>query len=182
MFECTKAYRNDETFRCIVRKIFGLAFLPEFEIFRGYSMIKNELISLNITNINGFFDYIERTYIGRYNDKLFIEPLYKHNFWNINETIVFNIPRSINSLESWHKSIKKKWGFIILILLIGLKLYYLRRNYIVLIIKAKSGQYETLRIDMDKEHRLQMIVREYENFGLEDFFLNLLKIYKWKMD
>ena len=66
-------------------------------------------------------------------------------------------------------------GYIIRILLIGCSWLEEEEINRFILIKCKSGDYEIFKVDLLKEHRLKIIVQKYENLGLDDFLISLLK-------
>ena len=95
-------YKNmvDEEFRTNIRMLPSLAFVPIADIITAFEDLSqhcqhNEQIIL---------DYFETTYIGELRRGRRRAPLFAHEFWNINQRVVDNLPRTTNALEGWHRS------------------------------------------------------------------------------
>ncbi|KAL3106486.1 hypothetical protein niasHT_011863 [Heterodera trifolii] len=78
----------------------ALAFTPEQDIINNF----NGLAEFSVQNAGDdqanlqFLDYFEKTWIGRPGRR----PLFLHAMWNSRDVTLQNLPRTINSVESWH--------------------------------------------------------------------------------
>ncbi|RNA13053.1 hypothetical protein BpHYR1_050011 [Brachionus plicatilis] len=65
-----------------------------------------EIKNIAPSNINSLLDYFEKYYIGKLKkDSISVRavPLFPIHIWNINDRVLHDLPRTNNSLESWHK-------------------------------------------------------------------------------
>ena len=56
-----------------------------------------------------FLEYMENTWIGRHRRN----PLFPKEMWNAKDITEFQLPRTTNSIESWHKILQNTFGFTI---------------------------------------------------------------------
>ena len=74
-------YKNNDSIRYIIRKYLNLSFVPLGEIYLQYHYLKEEaLANTNLKNLNEFFNYLEYTYIGRFDNDNFIFPIFPLEF------------------------------------------------------------------------------------------------------
>jgi len=53
-----------------------------------------------------FLEYMENTWIGRHRRN----PLFPKEMWNAKDITEFQLPRTTNSIESWHKILQNTFG------------------------------------------------------------------------
>ncbi|KAM0674713.1 hypothetical protein GVAV_001903 [Gurleya vavrai] len=59
-----------------------------------------------------FFNYFEKNYIGKYDsaNNIFIQGKFPISFWSCYSRVLYDMPRTINNLEAWHRTINKRAG------------------------------------------------------------------------
>ncbi|KAG0435687.1 hypothetical protein DMUE_4592 [Dictyocoela muelleri] len=78
----SKVYRDKPDIKSIFRKILNLTFFPIKDCYEEYLNIRVESQILNVyDDLVGFFEYFEKTYIGRFEDRQFIQQSYPIEFW-----------------------------------------------------------------------------------------------------
>lgn len=165
-------YKHNIKMKKKFKQIFNLVFVPVDFLKIEYYKLKNSF-AFNDDKVESFFNYFEHTYIGTET----VEPKYGLNFWNCSERVKFNIPRTINSLEAWHRSLNSKFNVShpnICKLIDVLKMENERVR--IEIAQSKNCSIFSKKI-LYKEERLRRIInsyRFYEEFEffnvLEDFF------------
>ena len=93
-------YMVDEEFRTNIRMLPSLAFVPIADIITAFEDLSQHCQH----NEQVILDYFETTYIGELRRGRRRAPLFAHEFWNINQRVVDNLPRTTNALEGWHRS------------------------------------------------------------------------------
>jgi hypothetical protein len=83
-----------------------LAFLPIEDVIVGFEIVKSKAPA----SFKKMFDYIERTYVGRYRENKknitkWKKPRFDLKSWNVRDRVILNLPRTQNNQESWHGSI-----------------------------------------------------------------------------
>ncbi|CAF1137041.1 unnamed protein product [Brachionus calyciflorus] len=84
------------------RKVQALAFVPSEDVITGFEMIKIE----STDKSNFFLTYVEINYIGPIKKDKRSSPRFPIEFWNLNERVKQDLPRTNNNVESWHSRIK----------------------------------------------------------------------------
>ena len=96
-------YINCDEYKRILRKYMALAFVPIEHINACFELISTELLALDHNeNHERFIIYFENTWIGRPVQR----PLYQHDMWNARNVTEVHLPRTTNSLETWHNNIQ----------------------------------------------------------------------------
>lgn len=95
-------FNNDPAVTLGYRRIKALPFLKLNHVIRGFKLIANEVPS-NFKPLNDFF---EEYYIGKLvnnSNSMRVKPNFPKELWNVYERTLEGIPRTNNSLKSWHK-------------------------------------------------------------------------------
>ncbi|KAG0439540.1 hypothetical protein DMUE_2360 [Dictyocoela muelleri] len=104
-----RIYNDNVSIRNLFRSVLNLAFFPTDNCLEEYKNIKEDAKFLNEHDkMEQFFDYFERTYIGRFIDRKFISPQYSIEFWSCYKRVLFHIPRTTNSVESLHSLLNRR--------------------------------------------------------------------------
>ena len=96
-------YMNNTNFNEYIRKILSLCFLPAEKVFDIFTQLKAKKNEFKEINMESFFKYLEDTYFGKIINNIYVYPLYDIKYWSINNFIKLNLPRTINTAESWHR-------------------------------------------------------------------------------
>lgn len=97
-----KLYAVDEEIRKIFKFLQALAFVPKKDVIICLNHIKSNCPSKFMPMLN----YFEKYYVGnlkKNSHSIRHVPLYPIDLWNIHDRIINSLPRTNNSLESWHK-------------------------------------------------------------------------------
>ena len=101
-FGLVKLYASDGEIRKNFKFLQALAFVPKKDVIFCLNQIK-----ANCPNkFKPMLNYFEKYYVGNLKkDSLSIRhvPMFTIDLWNIHDRIVNGLPRTNNSLESWHK-------------------------------------------------------------------------------
>ena len=101
-----KHYFSDESFRKSYRLMQSLAYLPEEDVIEGFLKVKQN-INENFVEI---LEYFERVYVGN------LKPLsrtarcnarFPISTWNLYKRVINKMPKTNNSVESWHSQISQ---------------------------------------------------------------------------
>ena len=97
-----RLYTNDDYFRTLIKSFSALAFVTPQQIPDAFESLANELIEnfgddeMN----NSFLEYFMKTWVGRRVPRR--NPLYPIDMWNCQDISLEGLPRTTNSVESWH--------------------------------------------------------------------------------
>ncbi|KAG0432438.1 hypothetical protein DMUE_5500 [Dictyocoela muelleri] len=105
-------YLQNIAFKLDVRKIILLAFSPSTNISLAYAKIKEAMnISHEYPRLNDFFDYIEKMYIPlKHSIESEKSSTFSPHDWSVYERLKFNIPRTNNVAERWHRGLNDSIG------------------------------------------------------------------------
>lgn len=95
-------FSESKEFRISFRRVQCLAFLNLEEVDAVFIMIKSSSPVQLIT----FLNYVEKYYIGTLKQgrkSCRNQPMFPKKIWNVHERTLKDLPRTNNSLESWHK-------------------------------------------------------------------------------
>ncbi|CAF0789106.1 unnamed protein product [Brachionus calyciflorus] len=95
-------FNEDPLVRLAYRRIKSLPFLKVKHVIKAFKQIVKE----SPDSFEPFLDYFEKFYIGELvegSNSLRGVPTYAREFWNVYDQTLAGIPRTNNSLESWHK-------------------------------------------------------------------------------
>ena len=95
-----KSWFKDEKLRLTFRKTQALAFVKEEDVRACFQLIKDEAPK----SAKSFLTYIENNYVGSESKK----PRFQIDFWNLHNRVKLELPRTNNSIESWHSRISKE--------------------------------------------------------------------------
>ena len=172
-------YKNSDAIRKIIRKCLNLSFVPLGEIYSQYHYLKEEaLANTNLKNLNEFFNYLEYTYIGRFDNDNFTFPVFPLEFWTCHDRIKQTIPRTTNSVEAWHRSINQSATvahpniarFVELMKNNEHSIYYD-------LIQISFGKYVPVSENPKKELHLKIVGENYYNYDEKSFFEALDMVY-----
>jgi hypothetical protein len=101
-----EAYHTNSEFSMLMKKLFGLAFVPPSDVPTAFMDIRN---STNFRqsdpelhkDIQTFFSYMENTYVGR----RYSHPLFPVHYWNVHDRTMKKLPRTNNTVEAWNRRI-----------------------------------------------------------------------------
>lgn len=99
-------YQESEEFAVHVRMIAALAFVPLRDVVRAFEELQ-EHVSREVDPV---LMYFEDSYIGRKRGRHRVEPMFKHNIWNVNERALNDLPKTNNNVEGWHRKMKTAMG------------------------------------------------------------------------
>jgi hypothetical protein len=98
-------YNKESSFRKSFNMLQALAFLPEDDVIFGFDYLKSQINE----NFKDILKYVEKNYIGKLKigkdgEVTRANPRFPINSWNLHERVLKNLPRTNNSVESWHGS------------------------------------------------------------------------------
>jgi hypothetical protein len=104
---CEVKWRNFNC-RTVFRKIECLAFIPTSSVINGFKLIRDTASSYFHSFLD---DYFEKYYIGSEVDvdvngkniKKRKVPSFPISLWSVYDRLIKNLPKTNNSIESWHK-------------------------------------------------------------------------------
>ncbi|CAF1048125.1 unnamed protein product [Brachionus calyciflorus] len=113
-------------------------------------------------------EYFENYYIGKLKKNSMSireEPIFKPKFWNVFDRIEADLPRTNNSLESWHKNFEKHPTVN------GLIRTRLEQNYTDIIIdQLESGDcYEKKKKQLIKDNKIKFLCNNYKSEKILEF-------------
>jgi len=99
---------RDFNCRTVFRKIECLAFIPTSSVINGFKLIRDTASSYFHSFLD---DYFEKYYIGSEVDvdvngkniKKRKVPSFPISLWSVYDRLIKNLPKTNNSIESWHK-------------------------------------------------------------------------------
>ena len=113
-----------------------------------------------------FFDYFERNYLGRYENREFKFPSYSVEFWSCYERILFDIQRTNNSCEGWHSYLNKHAGTSHPYIARFVELLRNSENltHFQLLQLSHGSNLSIPDICLKHEYKLKTVVKNYRNF------------------
>lgn len=93
-------YTADDEFRAQVKSLLALAFLPVELVAPSF----DDLIETYPPELYNLSTYFEETYIGRKMRNGRRQPRFPISMWNMSDRLQNGLPRTNNSVESWHSS------------------------------------------------------------------------------
>lgn len=164
-------YGNDFEFNTMIKKFVALAFCRVNDVYDRYNVLADELLTnFGDTDENqNFIQYFENTWVGRARRN----PLFSIEMWNCLNMTEIHLPRTNNSVESFHKSFQTAFAChhpTIFKLLEALLNEQVRVNSIYVRLEAN----EILPLYTRKEYqnanqRLLAIIENYENVSADDY-------------
>jgi hypothetical protein len=109
----TTQYKQNMEIRKVIRMLLNLVFVPENNVRILFLKIKQYLQEKNLeSSLDSFVKYFEETYIGIFeSDVETKKALFSIRTWSTYTKILKNASRTTNSVESWHRNIKKDRKF-----------------------------------------------------------------------
>ena len=94
------SYVNDNNIRAKIKSLSALVFLPVSDVPNAY----DELVESFPDELQDVASYFENTYVGRRMRTAYRrhQPRFKIPMWNITQRLANGLPRTNNSVESWH--------------------------------------------------------------------------------
>ena len=170
----TRRYGTDETFSSAIRHIPCLAFLETSEIPDAF----NEIISLLPVECNNIIRWFDKYYANgmiqerRRNDEIVIRrPLFPPEMWSVCDINIFPLPRTQNSVESWHRRrqclLDRNSGIFSLINTIQKE----QAAVEITLEKFANGEPPKKQVKKDrlKEERIQRIMRNRQEYNIIHF-------------
>jgi hypothetical protein len=175
-FKLVEEYKNNQIFKCLVRKMMCLAFLNEKDIDCAWIILKEKMLQNKREGVESFIQYFEKTWIGLLESDVSKEqmPIFSKKLWNVRERVLSGLPRTSNNAEGWHSSLNKKSRCchpnIAYLIQIMLNVEELNR---IEIIQLKSGCLSSQNKKYKKEYNLFTIIKN-QNFWSVEKFLDLI--------
>lgn len=154
-----------------------MSFVPTKNVESIWNKIEREIVKLENVHLSKFAEYFKRTYIGEKDEfGIFIyKPTYNITFWNLYDRVINFLPRTINGVESWHRTLNKIGEIshpnIAKFIEIIQKMEEISRFTIG---RLEGGKFSSCRVDIKKEWDLRMIVVNFHIFNTEAVFFELL--------
>uniref|UniRef100_A0A914KLN5 FLYWCH-type domain-containing protein n=2 Tax=Meloidogyne TaxID=189290 RepID=A0A914KLN5_MELIC len=164
-------YGQEQEYAAALKKFSVLAFCdvqdvrPRFE-----HLADNFLEQFGDTQPHQFFlEYMENTWIGRHRRN----PLFPKEMWNAKDITEFQLPRTTNSIESWHKILQNTFGCLhpnFFRFMDGILNENLRANAICVKLDASEEVPIYSRVEyMQSNQRLLNIINDYQNRDEVDY-------------
>ncbi|KAK0401121.1 hypothetical protein QR680_015601 [Steinernema hermaphroditum] len=101
-------YANDVQYNVHLRKFSALAFCKEQDVLVRYSQLATQLLrDYGVSDGHeNFLEYFENTWVGRTTRR----PRYEISMWNCKSVTELELPRTNNSVESWHNAFQGAMG------------------------------------------------------------------------
>ncbi|KAK0401778.1 hypothetical protein QR680_015965 [Steinernema hermaphroditum] len=101
-------YANDVQYNVHLRKFSALAFCKEQDVLVRYSQLATQLLrDYGVSDAHeNFLEYFENTWVGRTTRR----PRYEISMWNCKSVTELELPRTNNSVESWHNAFQGAMG------------------------------------------------------------------------
>ncbi|CAF0918334.1 unnamed protein product [Brachionus calyciflorus] len=172
-------YYSDDLFRKSYRMMQSLAYLPEKDMIEGFLFLSKSSPS----SFKPMLNYLEKNYIGllKPNSKTSrLKPRFPIQTWNLYDRVLKELPRTNNSVESWHSQIqynvKRKLKIEALIDLLRDEQSKVETE----LVKVRMGEVnQRKQSSIQKDRRILKKLKEYngdfESF-LRDFSLNLIDL------
>ncbi|CAF0766296.1 unnamed protein product [Brachionus calyciflorus] len=166
----TKRYCSDGNIRKAFRCLQSLVFVPKKDVVYSFMELKK-----NCPNgILSVYNYFEKNYIGclKTNSVSVRKvPLFPIHIWNMSDRVVNDLPRTNNSLESWHKQFeldtKKHQSVFKLIEQFRLE----QQNTDVLSSQLTSGDfYKRKKKEANRDEAIKKLVKEFKRECLMNWF------------
>lgn len=165
-------YGNDIEYNRGLKKFIALAFCDKDDVFNRYEFLAAQFLDrFGDSNVHqDFLEYYENTWVGRPRRN----PLFGIAMWNCKEITEEFLPRTNNSVESWHHAFQQAVGchhptfFKFMDALIKEQL---RVNAIF--IRLEAGEQVPLysRVEYRQANeRLLALINDYDNKTVDDFF------------
>lgn len=183
-FDLVSQYLNDSIFNEFIRSLLSLSFIPKNDILKIYEQIIYKYNDFNSENIKKFVEYFKKNFIGVYEKyHLLEEPKYQYEFWSNYEKVIHEIPRTINSLEAWHRGLNQKvvvpHSNLTKFLSILQKVEEVNRLKITCLL---NGKVDIWKKNIKKDLKLKLFVLNYSQFDSEKYIELISSIYKWKLN
>lgn len=98
----------DSNYHLMLKKFIVLCFCNVCDVGDRYNILAKQLLELHGRTEQHleFLDYFENTWVGR-NHK---DPRFALAMWNFKHVTEINLPRTNNSVESWHRVLQSSLG------------------------------------------------------------------------
>jgi hypothetical protein len=164
-------YGTDANYNQMLKKFTALAFCSKTDVAARYAIIAAQLIGEfgNIEQHQDFLEYFENIWIGRAHRT----PRFSPEMWNCKEVTENLLPRTNNSVESWHNALQSTLGChhpTIFKLLDGLLKEQVRVN--ALFVKLQAGDQVPLYSRREYQlanQRLLNIIDKYDQRDEQDY-------------
>lgn len=178
-----KDFSNNLNVRKQIKMCLNLAFVPENRINFEYDKIVLYYKETTNKALTDFFDYFKNTFISQVNDGVENDGLFKKRFWSSYECIKNNLPRTTNTVESWHRSFNQRFRTAhpnISHFFDELKKE--EETVRIKLIQASAGNVFSMNKNLVKEENLRNIISSYDLYEGFDFFNALDSVHDWKLD
>jgi hypothetical protein len=178
----TNQYRSDKSFSVLIKNILSLVFVPTEYIFDYFLHIKNKIKFEGYDILlESFINYYENTYISKTDSLCEKEARYKQDFLSVFPLVFNSLPRTTNSLESFHSTLNFEAHVSHVNIGKFMEIIYMIRekNHFSLV-KAKNGCFHSSGVNFKKEHKLLTVVKNFNNID-KDAYLNAINmVYCWE--
>lgn len=171
-------YLNNFETRNQFRMIFNLCFVPVGEVKSKFFEISMKVKLLRNDKFLDFLDYFDKNYVG--SDSM--AARYDIKFWNCYSRVLLNIPRTINCLEAWHRSLNFKCNIAHLNIGKFLEILIMENERVrVSLLQARLSLPTSGKI-LKKEESLRIICENFMLFSISEYFEILNTVICWKFE
>uniref|UniRef100_A0A915LGH1 MULE transposase domain-containing protein n=1 Tax=Meloidogyne javanica TaxID=6303 RepID=A0A915LGH1_MELJA len=177
-----RRYVADEQYRCLIKMFTALTFCRPADVIGRFNELAEYFIGTagNEDAHIQFLNYFESTWVGRAGRP----PLFPREMWNNNFITLLDLPRTTNSVESWHHQIQSKFSSPhpnLYKFIEGLREENVRINAIC--VKLDGGQEVPLysrREYQESNQRLLNILQRYGQIDTESFLRATSRFIKYR--
>lgn len=158
-----------------------LPFIPPYHVQKIFKTIKNSLSQKDYDIIHEFFIYLEKVYIGKVLDEIETLPSYEILFWNHFDSVLNNIPRTINYAERWNRILNDSVGIVhpnIAYFIETIKNSEITDKFNLN--RAKIGIYKINKNYLKLNEEIFICVKHYTLYTEEEFLNSLEQIFEKK--
>lgn len=157
----------------------NLTYVPKECVSVEFINAVNRLKDCKIDNIDSLIEYFKANFIGHTNLE---RPIYDVIFWNCNDRVKENLPRTTNCAEAWHRNLNQKCHTPHLHLGKFLEILIQETEKIRMCLIHSKKSVTLSEKNLKKEEKIRTIVFNYQNYDGHDFFESLHDVVNWKFD
>ena len=109
-------------------------------------------------------------------------PRYLISFWNCYDRVLLNLPKTINSLEAWHRGLNFKCNVPHLNLLKFIEVLIFENERVRINYYQQRKNLDLNVSKITRDNSLQNICINFNFFDLNEYFENINKFYYWNFN